>query len=343
MKSRSPVSAKCRSSKIMTTGLAAASRSKKSRQAPNSCSDPIPDSSPSRVRRAGSTQRRSVASGTYSATVAAIRSRVVASSSDSARRGPRPDHLAEGPERDPVAVRRGAARVPEHGPKRPSRYFSSSQARRVLPIPAGPITDTRRARRSRLVAWKRSLSRRELVVAADEGSFERLGPLAAAPLGNDAEALARRHGRGFTLERLVSRRLESDRLGGGPLGRLADEHRARGGRRLQPRRGVDEIARDHPLVRGAEGDGGFAGENPGPGLDRRAQGAHRVHQLEGGADRPLRVVLAGRRGTPDRHDRIADELLDRPAVAAHDLRGELEVARQELPRLLGVTALGERA
>ena len=45
---------------------------------------------------------------------------------------------------------------------------------------------------------------------------------------------------------------------------------------------------------------------------------------------------------PDRHDRVADELLDRAAVAADDLAGELEVARQELPRVLGVASLGER-
>ena len=41
---------------------------------------------------------------------------------------------------------------------RPSMYFRNSQARRDLPMPAGPMTLTRRGRPSRPVAWKRSLS-----------------------------------------------------------------------------------------------------------------------------------------------------------------------------------------
>ena len=40
----------------------------------------------------------------------------------------------------------------------PSMYLRNSQARRDLPIPAGPMTLTRRGRPSRLVAWNRSRS-----------------------------------------------------------------------------------------------------------------------------------------------------------------------------------------
>jgi hypothetical protein len=47
------------------------------------------------------------------------------------------------------------------------------------------------------------------------------------------------------------------------------------------------------------------------------------------------------RRTPDRHDRVADELLDRAAVAADDVGGELEVPRQRLADLLRVALLGE--
>ncbi len=39
-------------------------------------------------------------------------------------------------------------------------YLRNSQARRVLPKPAGPITEIRRARPSRVVAWNMSLNRR---------------------------------------------------------------------------------------------------------------------------------------------------------------------------------------
>ena len=86
MKSSRPGSAWWRSSKTMTTGAPAASRSKNVRQAPKSCSGPaalVPI--PRSARRAGSIQRRSSASGTCAATVSAILRRVVASSSVSRR------------------------------------------------------------------------------------------------------------------------------------------------------------------------------------------------------------------------------------------------------------------
>src|SRR5207247_103794 len=55
----------------------------------------------------------------------------------------------------------------------------------------------------------------------------------------------------------------------------------------------------------------------------------------------LGVVLAGGRCAPDRHDRVADELLDRAAVAVHDLAGGLVVARQDLAGVFGVSRLGD--
>ena len=44
------------------------------------------------------------------------------------------------------------------GSARPSAYLENSQERRVLPIPAGPTIDTRRAR------WSREVSRPDLLV-----------------------------------------------------------------------------------------------------------------------------------------------------------------------------------
>ena len=87
MKSSSPVSAHCRSSNTSTIVPCSAMRSKKIRQAAKSASRPPggAGSTPSRASSAGSTQPRSSASGTYWATVAAMRARVVASSSVSAR------------------------------------------------------------------------------------------------------------------------------------------------------------------------------------------------------------------------------------------------------------------
>ena len=68
----------------------------------------------------------------------------------------------------------------------------------------------------------------------------------------------------------------------------------------------------------------------------------RIDQVESGPDGTFGVVLAGGRGTPHRHHRVADELLDDPAVAADHVRGELEVAGQGVANLFRVALLGER-
>ena len=86
MKSSRPLSAQWRSSNRRTVVPRSAMRSKKIRHAANNTSRPPAGacSTPSSVSSAGSTQRRSCSSFTKSATVAAIRCRVVASSSFSA-------------------------------------------------------------------------------------------------------------------------------------------------------------------------------------------------------------------------------------------------------------------
>src|SRR5579859_2753290 len=54
------------------------------------------------------------------------------------------------------------------------------------------------------------------------------------------------------------------------------------------------------------------------------------------------VVLARRGSAPDRHHRVADELLDRSAVAADDEARGVEVAREQVADVLRVARLGER-
>ena len=98
-----------------------------------------------------------------------------------------------------------------------------------------------------------------------------------------------------------------------------------------------------PWSTAPSGDGGLAGEDAGPGADARAERPDRVDELEAGPHRPLGVVLVGDRRAPDGHDRVADELLDRAAVAGDHLTGKLEVAGQGVAHLLRVALLGERA
>src|SRR3989304_6344903 len=126
--------------------------------------------------------------------------------------------------------------------------FSSSQARRLLPIPPGPVIETSLVLRSRPVVAMRSLRSRSSSSRPPNG-----GP--------------------------------------GGLGRP-------------------------PPPPGA----------PPPRLEAGAQGPDAVDEVQGGANAPLRIILARRRSAPDCHDRVADELLDGPAVAADDVRRDVEVA-----------------
>ena len=61
----------------------------------------------------------------------------------------------------------------------------------------------------------------------------------------------------------------------------------------------------------------------------RRIGAHAIAQVERGAEGALGIVSVGDRQPEHGHDRITDELLDRPAVALDDLAGDRVVAAQE--------------
>ena len=182
----------------------------------------------------------------------------------------------------------------------------------------------------------------ELVVATDERRLDLVGPAAAATLGHDPDGAERGHRRDLALEDLVAGGLEGDGRVRGLLGLLADEDRARRGHALEARRGVDDVAGDEALVGRADGHRRFAGQDAGACLDPGTKRTDAVDEVERGADRAFRVVVVGDRCAPDGHHRVADELLDRAAVAADDLLALLEVARQELAHGFGVAAFGER-
>src|SRR5207253_8017473 len=83
-------------------------------------------------------------------------------------------------------------------------------------------------------------------------------------------------------------------------------------------------------------------EDAGPGLDAGPEDADHLDEIERRPNCALGVILAGSRRAPDRHDRVADELLDDPAVATDDLRCQLEVAGEGVADVLRVALLGER-
>ena len=102
-----------------------------------------------------------------------------------------------------------------------------------------------------------------------------------------------------------------------------------------------------PWPSAPERDRRLAGETPPAARssgapDSSAEGGYRGDEVERGPDGALGVVLLRDRRAPDRHHRVADELLDRAAVALDDAPGRVEVAGEQLADVLGVAPLGER-
>ena len=182
------------------------------------------------------------------------------------------------------------------------------------------MTETRRVRFSRAVAWKRSLSSRSSSCAADERRLERLDRGCGRPARRRRGAPARR-GTGAALPLRTCSPASSKAIALEAARWVASPTRTRAGwrRRLEPRGGIDQVARDHALVDGADRDRGLAGQDAGPGLDPGAERRHRGDEVQRRPDGALGVVLVGDGCAPDRHDRVADELLDRAAVPADDV------------------------
>ena len=210
-----------------------------------------------------------------------------------------------------------------------------------------PVTETRWARRSSALAWKRSLIWRSSRSRPTNGA-SRPAPLSVPCRPDvDAERPPERHRLRLALQLVLARRGVRDGGLGRTPGGLADEDAAWLGGGLDARGGVDEVARDHALALGADRDRRLAGEHPGTRTELRradlvAQRGNRRHEVEPDTYRALGVVLGRGRRPPDRHDRVADELLDRAAVELDQPPARVEVAREKLAHLLGVARLRER-
>ena len=188
------------------------------------------------------------------------------------------------------------------------------------------------------------LDRAQLAVAADERRFEPVRLEGAAQAGHDPKRTPQRRQPLLALELEGSRVFVDHGLLGRAPRRLADEHAPGRRRRLDARRGVDEVAGDHALPLGAERHRRLAGEDTRAGTqlvgsDLVAERGDGRDEVERGADGALRVVLRRGRRAPDGHDRVADELLHGAAVDGDDPPADVEVAGEELAHLLGVARL----
>ena len=248
-------------------------------------------------------------------------------------------HLAQCPECDPVAVGQAAAAVPEH--------LVGEAVRVLLELPrqarladAGDAGDVDEMRAPALGRVEQVLQQAQLALPADERWVESRAAADPAPGGRDAHGPPERHGLGLALERKRPGGLADDRRLGHPPGRLVDEHGSGRRRSLDAGRGVDEISGHDALADRAHRHGGLARGDARAGLELEtvtvAEGAHGVDELERDPDGPLGIVLLGDGGSPDGHDRVADELLDRAAMALDGHAGGVEVAGQKLAHLLRV-------
>ena len=106
---------------------------------------------------------------------------------------------------------------------------------------------------------------------------------------------------------------------------------------LQAGGDVDRVAGGEPLLRSGDD---LAGVHADASLD--AELGQRVAHLDRGSAGAEGVVLVYLRDAEDGHDRVADELLDRPAVRLDDGLHALEVAGQHSAERLRVGRLAER-
>jgi hypothetical protein len=130
---------------------------------------------------------------------------------------------------------------------------------------------------------------------------------------------------------------------------VADQHFARPSSLLQARRNVHRIAGHERSAAVATTRHDHAAVYADAELDAEAalgrklliQAGDLVAQLNGGAHRAQRVIFVKQRNAEDRHDGVADELLDRATVALQDRSGGREVARQGATHRFRIELLAE--
>ncbi len=130
-------------------------------------------------------------------------------------------------------------------------------------------------------------------------------------------------------------------------GHVVHQHGSRLGDRLEARSRVHRVSEHHGLGVGATLHRSGSGEHPRAHAQLGhthllTEGGYRLRECKGGADGALGVVLACHGRSPHRHDGVADELLNRAAMALYQRAAAVEVPRQQLSNFLRVAMLGER-
>ena len=251
-------------------------------------------------------------------------------------------HLAQRPEADPVAVGEAATLPPGDQLRCCSDDLQQLGHEAALADP-GHADERDELRFTLLPRTSEGVAQNiDLSLSADEGRERRQLDIAAeARPGRDC--LPDDHGLRLAL-RVDRRRLAVlDQVRRGAIGCLTDQDAVDGRRRLDPGCGVDHVSRNHPLplerVR-VQRDERLAR------IDRHAQ--FRIRLARDVADRkgcpngPLRIVLVHDGRTEHRHDRVADELLDRAAVSLQLGPDACVMRCQNSAHVFRVASLGRR-
>ena len=149
---------------------------------------------------------------------------------------------------------------------------------------------------------------------------------------------------GLPLHGHGARRREAEPRCGGGDGACADEDLAGRSRLLEPCGDVDRVPGDEEIPPRLARCDDLAGVEPDPQGERRRDwiGGHGFTEREGGAERAIGIVVVRLGDAEDRHDRVADELLDGPAAVTDHARGGGVIGGHDRPDVLGIAGVGER-
>ncbi len=123
-------------------------------------------------------------------------------------------------------------------------------------------------------------------------------------------------------------------------GPLPDQHLAALRCALQPSRCVDGITGDREIAAALRREH-LAGLDSDPDGESVAPLGDLARELEPGGDGSVGVVAVGAGNAENRHHRVADVLLDRPAMAGERLARQLEERLELGAQVLGVQAGGQ--
>ena len=334
IRSSRPRSDQWMSSKTSSIGWSRATDSMKQRTEKNSSSrsSTVPsESSPSRIARWRATSPASAPEG-RSATCS--RSFVSATSGGSLSKIPQSCLTCIAKAKYALLSRYGSERPWTERPPSPSTMRSNSWVRRRLADPGR--ADHRHQVRDTLAGdpLPDSTQHLELAGAADE--LARVLPLAGGMPGSQRDPGLDRSGLALRLDRLG--RLVLDRVLRGRVRLGADDDAVHGRGALQPRGGVDHVARDQRLAEcrsRAERDERLAGVHGDAQLQVEVELAlveleRAVTHRQRAANGALGVVAVGRGRAEDGHDRVADELLH-GAAEGLELAPDVLVVRRRGP------------